>query len=80
MTQQQLEERKAEREVFSRLRAVRKQIRKEQEGWTVDERVERGNQEMMNLMETYCREHPGYQIVQVGGAYLLKKADGTTQP
>jgi ElaB/YqjD/DUF883 family membrane-anchored ribosome-binding protein len=79
MTQQQIEERKAEQEVFRRLRATRRKIHKEEERIGLAEYNARSNRQMIETMEEYCRQHPGYQIVQVGGGYLLKKPDGTTQ-
>jgi hypothetical protein len=80
MTQQQIEERKAEREVINHLRATRRKIRKEQERMGLAAYDARTNREMIETMEEYCRKNPGYHIVQVGGGYLLKKPDGTTQP
>ncbi|GHU53308.1 hypothetical protein FACS1894200_13880 [Spirochaetia bacterium] len=80
MTPQQLEERKAERELMNHLRATRREIRKEQERMGLAAYDALKNREMVEDMENYCRKHPGYHIVQIGGGYLLKKIDGTTQP
>jgi hypothetical protein len=80
MTQQQLEERKAERELMAHLRATRREIRKEQERIGLAAYNARSNREMIEEMEAYCRKNPGYQIVKIGDGSLLKKPDGTTQP
>jgi hypothetical protein len=80
MTQQQIEERKAEREVFNHLRATRRKIRKEQERMGLEAYNTRSAREIMESMEKYCRQNPGVQIVKVGDGYMLKDIDGTTQP
>jgi hypothetical protein len=80
MTQQQIEEKKAEREVFNHLRATRRKIHKEEERIGRAEYNARSNREMMNRLEEYCRKNPGVQIVKVGAGYMLKDINGTTQP
>ncbi|MHC6203190.1 hypothetical protein ACYULU_08340 [Breznakiellaceae bacterium SP9] len=75
MTQEQIEERKAEQEVFRRLRAVRRKIRKEQERIGLAEYNTRSNREMIEELEEYCRRHPGVFVVKIGPGYTLKDSD-----
>jgi hypothetical protein len=80
MTQQQLEERKVDREIINRLRATRRQIRKDRDRMGADAYGEYIDRVSMEAAEDYCRKNPGYQIVKFGGGYMLKKTDGTSQP
>jgi hypothetical protein len=64
--QQKIEERKAEREVINHVRAIRRQIGKEQEGMTVHEKT------------LYTRNSLREFFIKKG--YTLKLADGTTIP
>ncbi|GHU53845.1 hypothetical protein FACS1894200_14320 [Spirochaetia bacterium] len=76
MTQQQLEERKAEKEVFDRLRAIKREIRKERKRMGDDAYDEYLHRASIEAAEEFCREHPGYQIVMLEhGGYRFKKLD-----
>jgi ElaB/YqjD/DUF883 family membrane-anchored ribosome-binding protein len=78
MTQQQIEERKAEKEVFDSLRAIKREIRKERKRMGDDAYCEYTHRKAMESAEEYCREHPEYQIVFLErGSYRFKKTDTT---
>jgi hypothetical protein len=80
MTQQQLEERKAEKEVFARLRAIRREIRKDRQRMGDDAYGEYIDRVALEAAEEYCRENPGYQIVHLErGGYKFKKAEGAAR-
>ncbi|GHU49088.1 hypothetical protein FACS1894200_07260 [Spirochaetia bacterium] len=76
MTQQQLEERKAEKEVFDRLRAAKREMRKDRKRMGDEAYGEYIDRAAMKAAEEYCREHPDYQIVLLEhGGYKFKKLD-----
>jgi ElaB/YqjD/DUF883 family membrane-anchored ribosome-binding protein len=80
MTQQQLEERKAEKEVFDRLRAAKREICKERKRMGEDAYDEYVHKMAMETAEEYCREHPGYQIVYLEkGGYRFKKTEAVAR-
>jgi hypothetical protein len=80
MTQQQIEERKAEQEVFNHLRAIRRKNRKMRESMGNEAYEEHIEQICRKAEEDYCREHPGVRVVKVGGGYILKSIDGSSLP
>ena len=80
MTQQQIEEKKAEQEVFSRLRAIRRKNRKLRELMGNDAYDDYVHYKVMKGAEAYCRANPGVQIVKVGDGFMLKDIGDTTQP
>ena len=80
MTQQRLEEKKTEQEVFSRLRVIRRKNRKLRELMGNEAYDEYVHQRVMKADEEYCRTHPGVHVVKVGDYYVLKNTDSTAQP
>jgi hypothetical protein len=80
MTLQQLEERKAEKEIFDHLRAVRRRNRKERERMGSVAYDALKNRAMLDTMEDYCRKTPGVTVVKVGNGYMFVNKTGSTQP
>ena len=76
MTQQQLEERKADRELMSHLRRTRLEIQKERKRMGDAAYDEYMHRICLEAAEEYCRNHPEYQLVMLDhGGYKFKKID-----
>ena len=80
MTQQQIEEKKAEQEVFSSIRAIRRKNFKLRQLMGDDNYEEYVHFRAMKALEDYCRANPGVQIVPFGDGFKLMDIGDTAQP
>jgi hypothetical protein len=79
MTEQQIEEKKAEQEVFNSIRAIRRKNRKLRELMGDAEYDDYISYVAVKAEEDYCRVHPGVHVVKVGDGFMLMDIGDSSQ-